>query len=107
MSMYPREVILEEIEQFRNDNPDDGEFYSVVADYIEQIQDESAGYARREVREEPKDEPALPIALGIHVYKIINEKQKFPGSDPAQLAYAIATELDFNYTFYYKRGTKV
>lgn len=101
---YSRQEIIDEIDQFRNDNPNDEEFHSVIADYIEQVQDESAGYARREVREEPKTEATPAMALAIQIYKVMNELPLWVKSDPAQLTYALAKDLDFHYKFYNKRG---
>ena len=105
--MYGRQEILGEIEQFRNDNPDDGEFYNVVADYIEQIQDEASGYrAIQQVKNEPVLLEIVPqMVLGIHVHKLIEQAaRQFPhGAMNDHAAYHVASELDRCYKFYYKK----
>jgi len=99
-----REEILEEIEQFRKDNPDDDEFYGVIADYVEQMQEETGYYKPK--KEVPPQEPEPGMAIAIQIYKIISEANSWIVSDMAQLTYAIAKDLDFHYKFYTKHGTK-
>ena len=44
MAIIPsRQEILDEIEQFEHDYPDREEFFSILADYIEQVAEEAAG----------------------------------------------------------------
>jgi hypothetical protein len=50
-----------------------------------------------------EDSKVNPIALGIHVHRILTEKKQIAWSLD-EITFQIARELDFNYTFYYKRG---
>ncbi len=97
---YTHEEILDEIQQFRNDNPDDDEFFDTIAQFVLQVQDEARPVY---VQRDKEQGQATGMALGIHIYKLLQEKEKFAYAID-QLAYSLATELDFHYEFYYKRG---
>lgn len=107
MALTSREEIIEELEQFRRDYSDEVEYINIIADYVEQVQDEADGYSRvypkKATPEEPVKNVVPPLALGIHIYKLLQEGTKFV--DAGQVAYHIAKELDFHYTLIYKHGS--